>query len=61
MCRQTVDKDLKAFNKAIIGVEHKLAEHPNSVFRLYCSFSGLESFNKYWRGVQLNRHNSKSA
>jgi len=29
MCRQTVDKHLKAFNKAIIWVEHKLAEHPD--------------------------------
>jgi hypothetical protein len=29
MCRQTADKHLKAFNKAIIRVEHKLAGHPD--------------------------------
>lgn len=44
----------RALVNPIICVKLKLVRQHVS----HCSFCGLESFNKYWHGVQLNRDNS---
>src|ERR1700712_5188671 len=59
LSRQTLHTSEKAFPGPLFGLGNAQLSERDFLIRTQCIFSGLESFNNYWHGVQLIRHNSK--